>query len=156
MDNPGRFKRLNLHACSKQVYFVNMSHIGLKWILKYFSTILHSQFNYHVWPVTPFKWRVTQIYNSPIKASFSEFLMISEKSKKFTKIFPRKKLVETDLDNSCLLYKHTISPLHENNVPLHVLPVLEAADTRLRVLGQHQSASNLQQRDSGGVYFLEF
>ena len=47
---------LNAHFSLKFSNYTSLKRfLCLKWILKLFSTILHSQFKYHTLPVTPFK-----------------------------------------------------------------------------------------------------
>ena len=47
---------LNVHFSLKFSNYTSLKRfLCLKWILKIFSTILHSQFKYHTLPVTPFK-----------------------------------------------------------------------------------------------------
>ena len=63
--------------------------ICLKWIIKNFSTILNSQFNYHTLPVTPFNinWRFWCVSKSILKKWIWISLWTVKISSRFTDIF---------------------------------------------------------------------
>ena len=64
---PPKFMILNVDFALKLSNYTSWKRfICLKWILKRFSTILHTQFNHHTLPVTPFKGTSVLISSDPL------------------------------------------------------------------------------------------